>query len=92
MSIDDVREFAQQYSKTYGAGPWQTNFEEMAKKTVLKRALKYAPVKSDFKRSVAQDDSVKTEISEDMYAVPNTIIEVDNATGEVTGMAEEVAE
>ena len=85
MSIDDVRAFAQQYSKTYGAGPWQTNFEEMAKKTVLKRALKYAPVKSDFQRSVAQDETIKTEISEDMYSVPNVVIEVDESTGEIAG-------
>ena len=84
MSIDDVRAHAQKYSKSFGNGPWQTNFEEMAKKTVLKKVLKYAPLKSDFTRGIAQDETIKTEISEDMYYVPDTVIEaVDAETGEV---------
>lgn len=65
MSMEDVRAHAQRYSKAYNSGPWQTNFEEMAKKTVLKRVLKYAPLKSDFVRGVAQDETIKTEISDD---------------------------
>ena len=93
MSVDDIREHARKFSKSYEKGPWQTHFEEMAKKTVLKKALKYAPLKSDFVRGVAQDGSVKVEISEDMYSVPNTIEaedvefteipDSDPATGEV---------
>lgn len=70
MSMDDCRKHARRHSKAYNDGPWQTNFEEMAKKTVLKRVLKYAPLKSDFARGVAQDETVKVDISEDMYSVP----------------------
>lgn len=83
MSMEDIRAHAQRYSKAYSSGPWQTNFEEMAKKTVLKRVLKYAPLKSDFMRAVSQDEVVKTEIAEDMYSVSPVVIEVEAETGEV---------
>lgn len=55
MSMDEVREFARKKSKTFNNGPWQTDFEAMAKKTVLKRVLKYAPLKSETASAVAQD-------------------------------------
>lgn len=91
MSIDDIKVHAEKYSKSYSSSysPWLTNFEEMAKKTVLKKCLKYAPLKSDFVKAVVQDEAIKSEISEDMYEIPNEAIydveavEVDADTGEV---------
>lgn len=96
MSIEDVRAHAKKYSKSYGyeTSPWKTNFEEMAKKTVLKKALKYAPMKSDFMRQIESDTTVKDEISDDMFSVSPVYyeteaseiavpFEVDKETGEV---------
>lgn len=76
MSIEDVKKHAKKYSQSFSSSysPWTTNFEEMAKKTVLKKVLKYAPMKSDFVRGVVQDETIKSEISEDMYSVPNEVV------------------
>lgn len=85
MSMDEVRKHAQRYSKSYSSGPWQTNFDEMAKKTVLKKVLKYAPLKSEFVRQAMQDETIKKEIGKSMEEIPDmTIFEVDEETGEVT--------
>lgn len=97
MSMDDVRKHAAKYSKAYGSSfsPWKTNFEEMAKKTVLKRVLKYAPLKSDFVRAAVQDGAVKSSIAADMYDVPAEnlfeadALEIDPETGEIINDAEE---
>nr|DAF80686.1 MAG TPA: RecT protein [Caudoviricetes sp.] len=70
MSVEEIREFAREKSPSYNSGAWQTDFDEMAKKTVLKKVLKYAPLKSEFVRAIAQDESIKTEIDADMYSVP----------------------
>lgn len=91
MSMDDVRKHAERYSQTAksSSSPWKTNFEEMAKKTVLKKTLKYAPMKSDFVKAVVQDETIKTELSEDMYEVKDETIyeaeftEINEDTGEV---------
>ena len=96
MSVDDIRKHAKKYSQSYGKGfsQWDTSFEEMAKKTVLKKALKYAPLKSDFARQAASDGTVKTEINEDMFSVPYEpisidAVEIDTETGEIIPNEEE---
>lgn len=69
MTFEEVKAHATRYSKSYGSGPWTSDFEEMAKKTVLKKALKYAPLKTEFVREIVQDGTIKNEISKDMTEV-----------------------
>lgn len=59
MSVEDVNKHRDKFSKAAqrGFSPWETAWEEMAKKTVIKKALKYAPLQSDFTRAVSEDES-----------------------------------
>lgn len=71
MSKEDIAEHAKKYSQSFNSNysPWTKNFDEMAKKTILKRVLKYAPIKTDFQRNIAEDSTIKTELSDDMSEV-----------------------
>lgn len=82
------------YSKSFGSSssPWQTDPEGMAKKTVLKRLLKYAPMKTEFMTAAAEDEKTITGVDftddgDEAKAVPieaeyNEVLEDTDATGE----------
>lgn len=79
MSYDDITSHAKQFSKSVNNGPWKTNFDEMAKKTVLKKVLKYAPIKTEFARGITQDETVKSAIDQDMASQPDELDYIDVA-------------
>ena len=87
MTKDEVLEHAKRFSKTYNSGPWQTDFDAMAKKTVIKQLLKYAPLSIELQKATSMDETVKTEISDDMSLVKDEGIEA-----EFTELTDEGAE
>lgn len=47
----------QKQSKAGNNGPWKTHFEEMAKKTVIRRLFKYLPVSVEIQRATMLDEN-----------------------------------
>ena len=73
MSKSDITAHRNKFSQASlkGKSPWDDNFDAMAKKTVLKQLLKFAPISVEFFRELAQDDSVRTEIDPNMGELPS---------------------
>lgn len=58
MSLADIEAHGRKFSKTYNSGPWKTDFEAMAMKTVLKLLLgKYAPLSVEMQMAQIADQS-----------------------------------
>lgn len=55
MSLDEI-EAIKKRSKSSTSGPWMTDFNEMAKKTVFKRASKWIPLSPEVRDAAAADD------------------------------------
>lgn len=91
MTKDEVLKFAKEKSKTFGSGPWQTDFDAMAKKTVIKQLLKYAPISIEIQKALVQDETSKSRVEREMDLVEDDEV-IDITTTDINVESEEVTE
>ena len=77
MSKQDIEAHMKRFSKTYKNGPWSTDFEAMAHKTVVKKMLKWLPVSVEVLENIAKDDKT--------FVADKEIKEVEENYNEETG-------
>ena len=88
MTKEEVEAHGKKFSKTYGNGPWKTDFEAMAHKTVVKKMLKWLPVSVEFLEMVNKDEKTfkvsdeKTDETEEIIVLDDGMV-VNGETGEI---------
>ncbi|MED0759167.1 recombinase RecT, partial [Aneurinibacillus thermoaerophilus] len=81
MDMEEI-ERRRQRSKAAKNGPWVTDFEEMAKKTVIRHMWKYLPISIEIQQMAAQDETVKKDITSEPRSVYADAIEAEGVTVE----------
>jgi len=71
MSIQDVEKFRKR-SKSPDYGPWVTDYDAMAKKTVIKQLAKYLPLSTEIQMQIVQDEVTKKEYEDVFEAADET--------------------
>lgn len=71
MSIDEV-EAIRKRSKASGSGPWVTDFNEMAKKTVFRRLSKWLPLSPEFRDALEADADGAIDITKQVEVIDKT--------------------
>lgn len=74
--------FAMAKNKNGVVGPWRDNFEAMARKTMILRALKYLPKSISYQTAEAVDSSVRSNVQNQS---PERAIEYKAQLGDVLG-------
>ncbi|MFD7236438.1 recombination protein RecT [Streptomyces syringium] len=74
MSVEDI-EAIRKRSKARDSGPWATDYDAMARKTVIRQLFKILPKSSELARAVAHDEGVRRDVSPEGLDVPPDYIE-----------------
>lgn len=94
MSVEDVNKIRAR-SRTSGSGPWVTDYEEMAKKTVFRRLRKWLPISPEIRNAFDLEDSheneSRSEVAETDTRSLEDIIESDDDEG-TTQIAQQIGD
>ena len=71
LSVQDVEKFRKR-SKSPDYGPWVTDYDAMAKKTVIKQLAKYLPLSTEIQTQIVQDEVTKKEYEDVFEAADET--------------------
>lgn len=93
MSIEQLKKHGSKYSKTFNnkGGLWNTDFDSMASKTVLKLLLsKFAPLSIDMQKAVITDQAlINNAETEDVTYIDNDEPEIDKEAERVALMIQD---
>ncbi len=67
MPIEDIERIRER-SRSKNKGPWVTDYDEMCKKTVMRRLFKLAPCSTELQRAVTLDDQAEVGVSQGLGA------------------------
>jgi recombination protein RecT len=82
MSINEINSIRAR-SKSAESGPWVTDYDEMAKKTVMKRLLKRSPMSIELADAVSLENSASMGENQNLNDIIDIDgLEVDNTTSE----------
>jgi recombination protein RecT len=71
--VDKIRARSAAFRK--GQGPWITDYEAMAIKTVIRRLVKYLPISSDLQRAVALDEHAEIGLDQGLDSVGQEVLD-----------------
>lgn len=90
MTADEINDHRKRFSKAK-ASPWDTDWSEMACKTILKRTAKRAPISADAQHAISLDDRSELGISSDEIDVTPPGAQEPSATGSAAQAKETAA-
>lgn len=73
-SREKIIAHAKKYSKSFNNGPWQSDPDEMCKKTMIIDVLKYAPKSIELQKAAIDDGAVRSEISAEMSDIASEMV------------------